>query len=77
MNPVAGLNFQNSKTSRLILRASGNRRFNALSNYVTMSSYSRETPEETVHPDGQRVIVDGIRTSHFLMPPKRCKNRDD
>lgn len=28
--------------------------------------------EEIEYPDGQRVIVDGIGISHFIMP-RRCK----
>jgi hypothetical protein len=41
-----------------------------------MSCDNTETSEETVHADGQRVIVDGLGISHFLMP-HRCKDCDD
>jgi hypothetical protein len=41
-----------------------------------MSYDNTETSEETVHSDGQRVIVDGLGISHFLMP-QRCKDCDD
>ena len=34
-----------------------------------------ESSEETVHADGQKVIVDGLGISHFLMP-QRCKDCD-
>ena len=40
-----------------------------------MSSDNCETSEENVHADGQKVIVDGLGISHFLMP-RRCKNCD-
>jgi hypothetical protein len=42
-----------------------------------MSSSNSDSSEETTHADGQRVIVDGIGISHFLLPPRRCKNCDD
>jgi len=28
----------------------------------------------SVHPDGQRVEVDGIGVSNFYLPPRRCRN---
>ena len=41
-----------------------------------MSNGESETSQENVHPDGQRVTVDGLGISHFLMP-QRCRNCDD
>jgi len=41
-----------------------------------MPSDNSETSEEKVHADGQKVIVDGLGISHFLMP-QRCRNCDD
>jgi hypothetical protein len=41
-----------------------------------MSCDNSEASEETVHADGQKVIVDGLGISHFLMP-QRCRNCDD
>jgi hypothetical protein len=32
--------------------------------------------EEIEYPDGQKVIIDGLGISHFIMPPK-CKGCDD
>ena len=34
--------------------------------------------EEIVFPDGQKVIVDGLGISHFILPPKpKCVGCDD
>ena len=51
-------------------------RFNPLTESILMSSDKSETSEENVYADGQKVIVDGLGISHFLMP-QRCKNCDD
>jgi hypothetical protein len=37
----------------------------------------RIPPEETVHQDGQRVVVDSIGLSTFYLPPSRCRTCDD
>ena len=42
-----------------------------------MSCENEGTSEETVHADGQKVVVDSIGVSHFFLAPGRCRNCDD